>query len=70
MRAPKLNPMELLWNKLTQPLLYHEFSSSRANKDAVAIAASEIMDAMSHAEVAKDYQQCGYIPKNAQFQEP
>jgi hypothetical protein len=70
MRAPELNPIELLWNTLTQCLPYHEFSSSGPNKDGVAIAASGIMDAMSHAEVAKYYQHCGYIPKDTQFQEP
>jgi hypothetical protein len=32
---------------------------------AVAIAASEILDAVTHREIAKYYQHCGYIPKDA-----
>jgi hypothetical protein len=39
----------------------------RPSKDAVAIAAGEILDAVTHKEIAKYYQHCGYIPKDAQF---
>ena len=68
-RAPELNPIELLWNTLNGRLPYHQYlgGGGRPSKDAVAIAASEILDAVTHAEVAKYYQHCGYIPKDGQF---
>jgi hypothetical protein len=70
-RAPELSPIELLWNTLNGRLPYHQFlDGHRPTKDAVAVAASEILDAVSHTEVAKYYQNCGYIPKDAQFQGP
>jgi transposase len=69
MRAPELNPIELLWNTLNGRLPYHQYlgGGGQPSKDAVAIAASEILDAITHAEVAKYYQHCGYIPKDGQF---
>jgi transposase len=70
-RAPELNPIELLWNTLNGRLPYHQFlGGGRPSKDAVAIAAGEILDAVSHNEIAKYFQHCGYIPQDAQFQEP
>jgi transposase len=66
-RAPELNPIELLWNALNGRLPYHEYLNGKPNKDAVAIAAGEILDAVTHAEVAKYYRHCGYVPKEAQF---
>jgi hypothetical protein len=46
-------------------LPYHQYRDGRPNKDAVVIAASEILDAVTHCEVAKYYQHCGYLPKDA-----
>jgi transposase len=66
-RAPELNPIELLWNTLNTRLQHHQFRDGRPNKDAVAIAAGEILDAVTHKEIAKYYQHCGYLPKDAQF---
>jgi transposase len=66
-RAPELNPIELLWNALNGRLPYHEYLDGKPNKDAVATAASEILDAVTHCEVAKYYQHCEYIPKEEQF---
>jgi transposase len=66
-RAPELNPIELLWNTLNGRLPYHVFLGGKPNKDAVAIATSQILDAVTHCEVAKYYQHCGYIPQEAQF---
>jgi transposase len=68
-RAPELNPIELLWNTLNGRLPYHQYlgGGGRPSKDAVAIAAGEILDAVTHKEIAKYYQHCGYIPKDAQF---
>jgi hypothetical protein len=68
-RAPELNPIELLWNTLNTRLQHHQFlgGGGRPNKDAVAVAAGEILDAVPHSEIAKYYQHCGYLPKDAQF---
>jgi transposase len=59
-RAPELNPIELLWNTLNGRLPCHEYLDGKPNKDA------EILDAVTHCEVAKYYQHCGYIPKEGQ----
>ena len=57
----------MLWNTLNGRLPYHVFLEGKPNKDAVAIAAGEILDAVTHKEIAKYYQHCGYISKDAQF---
>ena len=58
-RSPELNPIELLWNTLCQRLKSFELSGTQ--KDRVATAAAEIMDAFTHNDVYKCYRHCGYI---------
>jgi hypothetical protein len=60
-RAPELNPIELLWNTLNGRLPYHKYLAGERP------SASEILDAVTHTEVAKYYRHCGYLPKEAQF---
>jgi hypothetical protein len=49
-----LNPIELLWNTLNGRLPYHEYLDGKPNKDAVAVVASEILDAVTHAEAIRE----------------
>lgn len=57
-RSPELNPMELVWRSLTMKIRSIRVS---ANNHATAIAATNILNNMSHKSTEETYRQCGYI---------
>ena len=59
-RTPEWNPIELLWNTLVQRLNKKNLSQLRETygSDCAAHAAKEVLDGMTHQEVAKYYRRC------------
>ena len=61
-RSPELNPIELLWNILTQRLLHFPLGDEYGPRShRVAHAARMLMDAFSHEDVIACFRKCGYI---------
>lgn len=57
-RSPELNPIELIWRSLTMKIR-SICVSSRAH--ACAIAATEILNNLTHDSVLSTYRECGYV---------
>eukprot|EP00594_Rhizosolenia_setigera_P015463 CAMPEP_0178958698 /NCGR_PEP_ID=MMETSP0789-20121207/11798_1 /TAXON_ID=3005 /ORGANISM="Rhizosolenia setigera, Strain CCMP 1694" /LENGTH=376 /DNA_ID=CAMNT_0020641455 /DNA_START=63 /DNA_END=1193 /DNA_ORIENTATION=+ len=60
-RSPELNPIELLWNFLVQRLKIYNLGLPRRTGNAVAFAASDIMNKFTFEDVVKVYKSAGYI---------
>ena len=61
-RSPELNPIELLWNTLTQRLRHFPLGDEYGPRShRVAHAAQMLMDAFSHEDVDACFRKCGYI---------
>lgn len=59
-RVPELNPIELVWNTLTQRL--HTFVLGNAGgRNRIVDATEQILSSIGHEEVARYYAHCGYM---------
>lgn len=61
-RVPELNPIELVWNTLTQRL-HAMVLSNAGGRDRIVEATNVILSSISHEEIAKYYAHCGYMIK-------
>ena len=59
-RVPELNPIELIWNTLVQRLKVLALASAGGH-DRIVEETSNILNAMTHKEVALYYAKCGYM---------
>jgi hypothetical protein len=59
-RSPELNPIELLWNTLSQRLK-HAPLNDPVNSNRVARSAVMLMNAFTHCDVEASFRHCGYI---------
>lgn len=60
--SPELNPIELCWHTLVQRLKKWPIGMDRPRRDAVALAAAQLMDCFTHEDIEKNYRHCNYIP--------
>ncbi len=59
-RSPELNPIELLWNTLSQRLK-HAPLNDPFNSNHVAQSAAMLINAFTHCDVEASFRHCGYI---------
>ena len=57
-RAPEWNPIELMWNCLTQRLKFFDLSSLNGTH-RVVLAAAKILNEITHDEIFRFYQKSG-----------
>ena len=57
-RSPEWNPIELMWNCLTQRLKYFDLTSLTGS-NRVVTAAAAILDWISHEEIYRFYKKSG-----------
>lgn len=61
-RVPELNPIEFIWNALTQRLRSYVLGNA-GGRDRILEATIQILSTIGHKEVAKYYAHCGYKQK-------
>ena len=60
-RAPKLNPIELLWHTLVQRLKSCDLHGPRSTSHPAAFAAAAVMSKFTFEDVAKVFKKGGYL---------
>jgi len=66
-RCPELNPIELIWSLFVSRLHCASLNLPRPVSHAPVYFANDILNKMTHVEIADCYCHCGYFPKGTQF---
>lgn len=66
-RCPELNPIELIWSLLVSRLRYAYLNLPQPASHAPVHFTNDILNKMTHVEIANCYRHCGYFPKGTEF---